>query len=92
MGTILLFTESVNNTNITAHTLQCVNILNQALCNIFTQVPLQNHFQTQICIPQIIWSILNVAPVLNTDTFVYIFPIINLHFSVCWRKGSQIYI
>jgi len=40
------------------------------------------HFHTQDRISQSFSSHLQVAHVLNTDTFVCIFPILNLHFSV----------
>jgi len=46
-GTALLFTVSVNNTNITVQILHCVTVLNPDSLQHFPQVPLQHHFHTQ---------------------------------------------
>ena len=64
VGTTLLFTESVNNTNITVHILQCVTVMNQDTLQHFPPVPHQHHFHTQDCISQTVWAVLKVAPVL----------------------------
>jgi hypothetical protein len=73
VGIALLFTESVNSTNITVHILQCSLLGTRIHCNIFPQVSFQHHFLTQDCISQTVWSDLKVAPVLmHWDIFTYI--------------------
>jgi hypothetical protein len=64
VGTTLLFTQSVNSTNITVHILQCFSVMNQCTLQNFGQIPLQHHSHTQDCISQTVLSDLKVAPVL----------------------------
>ena len=61
-GTTLLFTNSVNNTNITEHIFQCVTVLNQDTLQLFPSIPLQQHIHTQDCISQTVRSELSRVP------------------------------
>jgi len=47
VGRSLLFTQSVNSTNITVLSFNVSLFWTRTLCNIFSKVPLQQHFHTQ---------------------------------------------
>jgi hypothetical protein len=74
-----IFTQSVNNTNITVHILQCVTVMNLDTLQHFPQIPLQHHIHTQHCISQTVWTDLKVAPVL-------------MHWDICMYIGYQQFI
>ena len=68
------------------YTLMCHCYMNQDTLQYFSLVPLQQLFRTQDCISHAFLSELGVVLCWCADTFVCIFPIINLHFGVWWRR------
>ena len=60
-GTTLLFTESVNSSNIILY-IQSFSVLNRTICKHFPHVPLQHQFHTKDCISQTVGSDLTITP------------------------------
>ena len=70
-GTTLLFTQSVNSTNITVHILQCVTVMNQYSLQHFPWFHFNSTFTHKTA---------------SHKRSVNIFPVINLHFSFWWLE------